>query len=72
MNKLIRVIVYGVLAVQTIDIVKQWKNVYNKAKALKATAEDYEIASLMKIMKLHLLRDAILTRRKVWIFKTIL
>ena len=48
MNKLIRVIVYGVLAVQTIDIVKQWKNVYNKAKALKATAEDYEIASLKR------------------------
>ena len=48
MNKLIRVIVYGVLAVQTIDIVKQWKNVYNKAKALKATAEDYEIANLKR------------------------
>jgi hypothetical protein len=48
MNKLVRVMVYGVLAVQTIDIVKQWKNVYNKAKALKAAAEDYEIASLKR------------------------
>ena len=48
MNKLIRVIVYGVLAVQTIEIVEQWKNVYNKAKALKATAEDYEISKLKR------------------------
>ena len=48
MNKLIRVIVYGILAVQTIEIVEQWKNVYNKAKALKATAEDYEISKLKR------------------------
>ncbi len=48
MNKLIRVLVYGALAVQTIKIVKQWKNVYNKAKALKAAAEDYEIANLKR------------------------
>ena len=48
MNKFIRVIVYGALAVQTIDIVKQWKNVYNKTKALKATAEDYKIANLKR------------------------
>lgn len=48
MNKLIRVIVYGVVVAQTIDIVKQWKNVYNKAKALKTAAEDYEIANLKR------------------------
>lgn len=38
MNKLIRVVVYGVLAVKTINIVKH----------LKATAEDYEIANLKR------------------------
>jgi len=48
MNKLIRVIVYSVMVVQAVDIVKQWKNVYNKAKALKATVEDYEIANLKR------------------------
>lgn len=48
MNKLIRAIVYGVLVVQTIDIVKQWKAVYDKAKALNATAEDYKIANLKR------------------------
>lgn len=48
MSKLIRVIVYGIVAVQTVEIVKQWKTVYNKAKALKASVEDYEIANLKR------------------------
>ena len=48
MNKLIRAIVYGVLVVQTIDIVKQWKTVYDKSKALNAAAEDYKIANLKR------------------------
>ena len=48
MNKLIRAIVYGVIVAQTVEMVKQWKTVYNKAKALKAAAEDYEIASLKR------------------------
>lgn len=48
MNKLIRAIVYGVLVVQTIDIVKQWKTVYDKAKALNTVAENHKIANLKR------------------------
>lgn len=42
MNKLIRVIICGVIVTaQTIEIVKQWK-------AWKAAVEDYEIANLKR------------------------
>ena len=48
MNKIIRIIVCSVMITRTVEIVKQWKTVYNKAKALKATAEDIEISNLKR------------------------
>lgn len=41
MNKLIRVVLYGIMAVQTIEVVKQWK-------AWKAAVEDYKVANLKR------------------------
>ncbi len=48
MNKLIRVIIYGAMVAQTVEIVRQWKNAYNKFKVLKAVVEDYNIANLKR------------------------